>query len=115
MKRLEWLEAANYGVLHAGIGPRTYRTYPVRAGENIKDIISKRDITRVEVDQLNPEVNLDKLTGASLLESPNLQIKRTIHPAATVLLPVRNEARRCHETLSRAIAAEIGRAVSACL
>jgi hypothetical protein len=70
MKRLEWLEAVNYGVLHAGIGPRTYRTYPVRAGENIKDIISKRDITRVEVDQLNPEVNLDKLTGASLLESP---------------------------------------------
>lgn len=70
MKRLERLETAKYGVLHAGIGPRTYRTYPVRAGENIKDIISKRGITRVEVDQLNPEVNLDKLTGASLLESP---------------------------------------------
>lgn len=49
-------------VVSAGIGPRTYRTYPVRAGETIKDIISKRDITRAEVDALNPEVNLDKLT-----------------------------------------------------
>ncbi|KAK9903974.1 hypothetical protein WJX75_001634 [Coccomyxa subellipsoidea] len=54
----------------AGIGPRTYRTYPVRAGENIKDIISKRDITRVEVDQLNPEVNLDKLTAAQVIKLP---------------------------------------------
>lgn len=45
-----------------GIGPRTYRTYPVRAGESIHDIISKRSITRAEVDALNPEVNLDRLS-----------------------------------------------------
>ncbi|CAL8470636.1 g10178 [Coccomyxa elongata] len=53
-----------------GIGPRTYRTYPVRAGETIKDIISKRDITRAEVDALNPEVNLDKLTPAQVIKLP---------------------------------------------
>ena len=49
-----------------GIGPRTYRTYPVRSGENIEDIISKRGIARAEVDALNPEVNLDKLQGGAV-------------------------------------------------
>jgi hypothetical protein len=34
----------------------------VRAGETITDIISKRNITRAEVDALNPEVNLDRLS-----------------------------------------------------
>lgn len=47
----------------AGIGPRSYRTYPVRSGEDITDIISKRGITREEVNALNPEVNLDRLSG----------------------------------------------------
>jgi hypothetical protein len=48
----------------AGIGSNTYRTYPVRTGESIDDIISKRNISRAEVDALNPEANLDKLQGA---------------------------------------------------
>lgn len=55
-----------------GIGPGTYRTYPVRAGETIEDIISKRAISRKEVDQLNQDANLDNLFGvfsASLLWS----------------------------------------------
>jgi hypothetical protein len=34
----------------------------VRAGETINDIISKRNIARAEVDALNPEVNLDRLS-----------------------------------------------------
>ena len=35
----------------------------MRSGEDIEDIISKRGITREEVDALNPDVNLDRLTG----------------------------------------------------
>ena len=65
MDRPKWLDISPnilHGTyFHAGIGRGTYRTYPVRAGESIKDIISKRNITRAEVDALNPEVNLDKL------------------------------------------------------
>lgn len=48
----------------AGIGSGNYRTYPVRKSETIEDIISKRNITRAEVDVLNQGVNLNKLTGA---------------------------------------------------
>jgi hypothetical protein len=51
----------------AGIGKGTYRTYPARAGETITDIISKRNITRAEVDALNPDLNLNKLSGACQL------------------------------------------------
>ncbi len=35
----------------------------MRSGEDIEDIISKRGITRDEVDALNPDVNLDRLSG----------------------------------------------------
>lgn len=35
----------------------------MRSGEDIEDIISKRGITREEVDALNPDVNLDRLSG----------------------------------------------------
>ena len=48
----------------AGIGSGNYRTYPVRKSETIEDIISKRNITRAEVDALNQGVNLNKLSGA---------------------------------------------------
>lgn len=30
----------------AGIGPRTYRTYPIRKGERLADILGPRGITR---------------------------------------------------------------------
>ena len=59
----------------AGIGPRTYRTYPVRSGESIEDIISKRSISRAEVDALNPEVNLDKLQGGGSPRVPAAQAR----------------------------------------
>ena len=49
----------------AGIGPGTYRTYPVRSGETIEDIISKRSVRRDEVDKLNKDINLDSLAGGS--------------------------------------------------
>lgn len=48
----------------AGIGSGNYRTYPVRQNETIDDIISKRNISRAEVDALNKGVNLSKLGGA---------------------------------------------------
>lgn len=47
----------------AGIGPATYRTYPVREGEVLQDIMEKRNITRTEMEALNPGVNLDKLSS----------------------------------------------------
>ena len=53
------------GLHVAGIGPRSYRTYPVRSGESIEDIISKRGIAREEVDLLNPDVNLSRLSGTA--------------------------------------------------
>jgi hypothetical protein len=45
-----------------GIGS-VYRVYPVRKGENLADIISKRQISKQEMSGLNPGVNLDKLKG----------------------------------------------------
>lgn len=46
----------------SGIGWR-YRTYPVRKGENIEDITSKRGISMAEMEKLNPNVDLQKLKG----------------------------------------------------
>ncbi len=48
----------------AGIGSGKYRTYPVRKGEAIEDILDKRGIARAEADALNEDVNLSKLGGA---------------------------------------------------
>lgn len=45
-----------------GIG-MGYRVYPVRAGETLADVMSKRKIQRSELEALNPGINLDKLTG----------------------------------------------------
>jgi LysM repeat protein len=53
-----------------GIGPWTYRTYPVRAGETLNDIISKRKITHAEMEALNPGVDLDRLTPNQILKLP---------------------------------------------
>ena len=47
----------------AGIGPSTYRTYPVREGEALQDIMEKRNITRSEMDALNPGIDLDHLSS----------------------------------------------------
>ncbi|KAK9845429.1 hypothetical protein WJX81_006262 [Elliptochloris bilobata] len=54
----------------AGIGSGNYRTYPVRENETIADIISKRNITRAEVDALNQGVNLNKLGENQLIKLP---------------------------------------------
>ncbi|KAK9830142.1 hypothetical protein WJX72_009965 [[Myrmecia] bisecta] len=54
----------------AGIGPGTYRTYPVREGEVVDDILAKRKISRAEVEDLNPGVNLNSLPANTLLKLP---------------------------------------------
>ena len=41
----------------AGIGSK-YRTYPVRQGESIADIVTKRGITMEELVELNPDIEL---------------------------------------------------------
>lgn len=53
-----------------GIGPG-YRLYPVRAGESLHDIISKRGISREEMASLNPGVNLDTLMANDILKLPS--------------------------------------------
>ncbi|KAF6263818.1 chitinase-related protein [Scenedesmus sp. NREL 46B-D3] len=52
-----------------GIGA-VYRIYPVRKGETLSDVISKRNISRAEMSDLNPGVNLDKLKEGQLLKLP---------------------------------------------
>lgn len=54
----------------AGIGPATYRTYPVREGEVLQDIMEKRNITRAEMEALNPGINLDRLDTDQVLKLP---------------------------------------------
>ena len=54
----------------AGIGPATYRTYPVREGEVLQDVMEKRNITRTEMEALNPGVDLDKLSSEWLDKMP---------------------------------------------
>eukprot|EP01024_Parvocaulis_polyphysoides_P016889 TRINITY_DN17485_c1_g4_i2.p1 TRINITY_DN17485_c1_g4~~TRINITY_DN17485_c1_g4_i2.p1 ORF type:complete len:229 (+),score=35.04 TRINITY_DN17485_c1_g4_i2:69-689(+) len=54
-----------------GIGPSSYRTYPVRAGESIQDIISKRGITMEEINNLNPDIDFEqKLLEGQIIKLP---------------------------------------------
>lgn len=52
-----------------GIGA-VYRIYPVRKGESLADITSKRNISRAEMAALNSGVNLDKIKEGQLLRLP---------------------------------------------
>lgn len=52
-----------------GIGTG-YRVYPVRAVETIKDVITKRGISRDEMLALNPGTNLDALQPNQMLKLP---------------------------------------------
>eukprot|EP00798_Chlamydomonas_sp_ICE-L_P020495 gene20495-27286_t len=54
----------------SGIGPG-YRVYPVRSGENLEDIMSKRKITMDEMEALNPGVNLKAVRANALLKLPS--------------------------------------------
>lgn len=53
-----------------GIG-QTYRIYPVRGGETLHDIMSKRGITKQEILELNPGLDFKKkLADNQLLKLP---------------------------------------------
>lgn len=54
----------------SGIGWR-YRTYPVRKGETMEEIISKRGISMAEMEKLNPNVDLHKLKTNQILKLPS--------------------------------------------
>lgn len=60
----------------AGMSRGNYRTYPVRPGESLDDILEKRNITKDEFLALNPEVDAAKLQGAprSLATQPCVAI-----------------------------------------
>lgn len=54
----------------SGIGA-SYRVYPVRAGETLQDILSKRGITDEEFQRLNPGIKIDSLkSDAAVLRLP---------------------------------------------
>lgn len=52
-----------------GIGT-TYRLYPIRAGETLADIMSKRKITLSEMQALNPGVDLNGIKGGWVHTQP---------------------------------------------
>jgi LysM repeat protein len=53
-----------------GIGPKSYRTYPVRKGEKISAILKARKISMAEAEKLNPGVNLKHITEGQVLKLP---------------------------------------------
>ena len=55
-----------------GMGKGKYRTYPIRKGEKLSDVLSKRNITLKEFEDLNPGVDPDRLGGAALAPSTAL-------------------------------------------
>lgn len=65
-----------------GIGT-TYRLYPVRAGESLKDIIDKRGITMDELQELNPGINLNKVKGRQEKLAHVYQANSTLHNQST--------------------------------
>ncbi|GMH39936.1 hypothetical protein BSKO_07840 [Bryopsis sp. KO-2023] len=54
----------------SGIGKHSYRTYPVRKGETVEDIIAKRGISMAEMEKLNPDVELGKVKANQILKLP---------------------------------------------
>lgn len=53
-----------------GIGA-SYRVYPVRKGEKLSDILSKREISEAEFKELNPGIDGNKIKENQLLKLPS--------------------------------------------
>lgn len=53
-----------------GMGKGKYRTYPMRKGEKLSDVLSKRNITLKEFEDLNPGVNADKIPDNTIINLP---------------------------------------------
>lgn len=49
---------------------RRYRTYAVRGNETIEDIMDARNITWSEVENLNPDTDLDNLKSREIIKLP---------------------------------------------
>jgi hypothetical protein len=50
-----------------GMGQGRYRTYPIRKGEKLDEVLSKRGISMEEFKKLNPDVNPDNVPGRNFL------------------------------------------------
>jgi len=72
---------------------KAYRFYPVRAGEKLGDIITKRKITTVEMEELNPGVDLNKLKGTASPQCAQWShiCSSAVTPMLTLLLRVHAE------------------------
>jgi LysM domain len=49
-----------------GMKAGNYRTYPIRAGEKLSDVLANRKISMDEFQLLNPELNPNKVKGVVL-------------------------------------------------
>ena len=66
-----------------GMRAGNYRTYPVRKGESLDDVLSKRKISMEEFKQLNPDVNPKKVKGAPLPLTRGCCARAGTHVAAS--------------------------------
>jgi hypothetical protein len=46
-----------------GMGSGKYRTYPIRKGEKLDEVLAKRNISKEEFEKLNPEIEFSKVSG----------------------------------------------------
>lgn len=79
----------------AGIEPgskqsRGFRPYPVRKGETVEDIASKRKISMAELERLNPGVNLQKVKADQVIKLPanKFSVREREMLSGTLGLPV---------------------------
>lgn len=68
----------------SGIGT-TYRVYPIRAGETLSEVLSKRGISVEEFQKLNPSVEVDKIHGTFRLRRARVIKDRHARPAAQLV------------------------------
>ena len=60
-----------------GVGKGGTRTYPLREGERLADVLRARDISMAEVEELNPGVNLKQLpAGATIILPGKVRLVR---------------------------------------
>lgn len=53
-----------------GMGKGKYRTYPIRKGEKLSDVLSKRNISLKEFEDLNPGVDPDRIQDNMIINLP---------------------------------------------
>jgi hypothetical protein len=53
-----------------GIAPTGPRSYPLRAGETVSDVLKGRGVTMAEAAALNPSVDLNKASAGQIIKLP---------------------------------------------